>query len=117
MRYKTLPDVIADILTYHGAIVEKKEDVCLDVIATPEISDALNMPEYSRLVFSYGEISNESIYASYDSEFLNSLSHLLADRGRFTVARFESHIPHREKMSRLIHDIAFRNATFRLENI
>jgi hypothetical protein len=117
MRYKTLPDVIVDILTYHGAIVEKREDGSLDVITTYEISDTLNMPEYSRLIFSNGEISNESMYASYDSEFFNSLQRLFTDRGRFTVARFESHIPHREKMSRLIHDIAFRNATFRLEHI
>ncbi len=113
---KKLSDVISDILTYNGAIVEKTEDGSLDVITTPEISDTLNMPDYSRLIFSNGEISNESIYASYDSEFFNSLSRLFADRGRFTVARFESHIPHREKMSRLIPDsIAFRNATFRLE--
>jgi len=117
MRYKILPDVIVDILTYHGAIVEKKEDGSLDVIATPEISDALNTPEYSRLIFSNGEISDESIYASYDSEFFNSLQRLFADRGRFTAARFESHIPHREKLSRLMDSIAFRNATFHLEHI
>jgi len=115
---KPLPDVISDILTYNGAIVDKTDDGILEIITTPEISDILKMPEYARLIFSYSEISNESIYASYDSEFFNSLSHLFADRGRFTVARFEPHIPHREKMSRLIPDsIAFRNATFRLEHI
>lgn len=115
---KKLPDVISDILTYHGTIVEKTNDGSLDVITTPEISDILKMPEYARLIFSYGEISNESIYASYDSEFFNSLSRLFADGARFTVARFEPHIPHREKRSGLIPDsIAFRNATFRLEHI
>ncbi len=115
---KKLPDVISDILTYHGTIVEKTNDGSLDVITTPEISDILKMSEYARLIFSYGEISNESIYASYDSEFFNSLSRLFADGVRFTVARFEPHIPHREKRSRLIPDsLAFRNATFRLEHI
>ena len=42
---RILHEVIADILAYHGAIVEKAEDGCLDVIAPPEVSKVGSSPK------------------------------------------------------------------------
>jgi|GEM_PF-637481 len=113
---KTLPDVITAILINHGAIVERKEDGCLDVIAPVKVSGILNMPEYARLSFSYGETCDEAIYASYDSEFFSLIKNLFAGKGRFTHAYFEPYAPNIEKISKVIPEkVAFRNATFRLD--
>lgn len=115
MRYKRLDEVIADILTHNGAILARSEDGSLEVLAPPHVSKALKVPEYTRLRFSYAEISDGTTYASYDSEFFTSLGNLFAGRGRFSIASCESYTPNIEKLSRLISEkIAFSNATFRL---
>lgn len=113
---KTLPDVLADILTYHGAEVEKADDGSLDVVVPQEVSKILNMPEYARLIFSYDDDYHDEVYASYDSEFFRSIKTLFADSGRFSVATFETTIPNIEKLSRVVSEkIALNNAVFRLD--
>ena len=114
---KTLPEVIADILTHNGAVVErKKEDGFLDVLVPPDVSRILEMPEYARLRFSYDESRNDAIYASYDSDFFTSAAKLFDNSGKFSVAGYEFHTPNIAKLSKLISEkVAFNNATFRLE--
>jgi len=113
---RPLPDVIADILSYHGAIVDKEDNSYFDVIVPPDVSDILNIPEYARLTFSNGETSDEAVYASYDSEFFVSIRNLFANRGKFTIAHYETYFHIWEKISRLLSEnIAFGNATYRLE--
>ena len=116
MRYKRLDEVIADVLTHNGAVLARnEEDGSLEVLAPPDVSKVLKIPEYTRLRFSYDEISDGTIYASFDSEFFISLGKLFSGRGRFSIASCESHTPDIEKLSRLISEkIAFNNATFRL---
>lgn len=113
---KTLHEVITNILTYYGAEVEKTRDGCLDVIVPPEVSKILNIPEYARLSFSYGETYDNAIYASYNSEFFGSIKNLFASRGRFAIASFEPYTLNIEKLSKVMTEkIVFRNATFRLD--
>lgn len=116
MRSKRLDEVIADVLTHNGAVLaHNKEDGSLEVLVPPDVSKVLKIPEYTRLRFSYDEISDDTIYASFDSEFFTSLGDLFAGRGRFSVAGCQSYTPNIEKLSRLISEkIAFNNATFRL---
>lgn len=114
---KALPDVIADILTYCGAIVERTDNGCLDVIAPPEVSQILNVPDYTRLSFSYDENQDNTIYASYDSEMFKAMAGLLKDKGEFSIASFKFSLPNTEKLSKNLHEkIALNNATFRLES-
>jgi len=117
MRHnKSLPEVIANILAYHGAEVEKTDDGSLDVVAPQEVSKILNIPEYRRLVFSYNENSDDAVYASYDSEFFRSIKGLFTDTGRFSIVTFETAIPNIEKLSKVVSErIALNNAVFRLD--
>ena len=117
---RILHEVIADILAYHGAIVEKAEDGCLDVIAPPEVSKVLNTPEYTRLCFSHKEPLplEKIIYASYDSDFFNSIGKLLEDKGKFAIVSLEPVNPKIEKIVRKIsEELILANATFRLGKI
>ncbi|MBI5287145.1 MAG: hypothetical protein HY878_06105 [Deltaproteobacteria bacterium] len=113
---KGLPDVIADILACNGAIVERIGDGGLEVIAPPEVSMVLSIPEYARLCFSYNHTRGEAIYASYDSELFTSIASLLAGKGRFSIARLDSSPPNIEKLSRGVAErVCLGNATFRLD--
>lgn len=115
---QTLPEVIADILSHHGAVIEMENDKLLNVVVPQGLSKSLNIPEYARLSFSYVETRDEEIYASYDSEFFRSINNLFTKRGRLTIASFEPSIPNLDKMSRVVNEkIAFKNATFRLNGI
>lgn len=113
---KAVADVLADILTYSGAVVEKTDNNCMDVIVPPEVSHILNIPEYTRLSFSAGGTCDNAIYASYDSDLFNSIKSLFIGRGKFAIATFEPYIPNIEKISKVITGkTGFGNATFRLE--
>ena len=111
---KVLPEVITDILTHNGAIVEQTENGVLEVISTKDISGILNIPEYARLHFSYDHQSDDGIYASYDSEVFTSIAKLFSVKGRFSATRFETPIqPTIEKMTKIISKkVSFSNAIF-----
>lgn len=112
---KTLPDVIENILTYHGAVVEKTGDDCLEVLCPDGLSTALGLEEHSVLCFAYDKTEKGAIYASYDSDLFKALSGLLEGKGKFSVVSFKSSLPNTEKLLKNIHEnIAFNNATFRM---
>ena len=113
---RPLPDVISDILTYSGAIVEEAGNGYLDVMAPQEVSKVIDIPEYTRMCFSYDSIQDGVIYASYDSELFSRIARLLAGKGKFSMARLDaSYYPSFEKLSKTIPEkIALNNATFRL---
>ena len=114
---RTLKEVITDILTHNGAIVEDSGDGLLDVLAPSNLSSVLSIPEFSRLCFSYNEACGEAIYASYDSDFLASLGRVLGGKGRFSIARYETYCPNTERLSEVISKkLVFGNATFRLDS-
>ncbi|ODS32976.1 MAG: hypothetical protein SCARUB_01915 [Candidatus Scalindua rubra] len=113
---RTLPEVIADILTHNDGIVDHKEDGIMEALTPSDVSNALGIPEFARLRFSYDGTSDESIYASYDSDFFTSVAKLLNGKGKLSIARYESSIPNVKKLSKTISEkIKFNNATFRLE--
>ena len=114
---KQLPEVVTDILTYKGAVVEQTDNGVLDIIFTTDLSEILNIPEYARLYFSHEAQSDDGIYASYDSEVFSSMAKLFSVKGRFSTATFEpSFQPKMEKVTKAISEkIAFSNATFRME--
>src|SRR4030066_2009080 len=114
---KQLPEVITDILTYKGAVVEQADNGVLDIIFTTDLSETLNIPEYARLYFSHEAQSDNGIYASYDSEVFSSMAKLFSVKGRFSTAKFEAFFqPKMEKVTKSISEkIAFSNATFRME--
>src|SRR3990170_7961082 len=100
---KILPEVITDILTYKGAIVEPADNGVLDIIFTTDLSETLNMPEYARLYFSHETQSDDGIYASYDSDVFSSMSKLFSVKGRFSEAIFEASFqPKMEKVTKSI---------------
>src|SRR3989304_158985 len=117
MMNKQLPEVITDILTYNGAIVEQTDNGVLDIIITTDLSETLNMPEYARLYFSHETQSDDGIYASYDSEVFSSMAKLFSVKGRFSAAKFEASFqPKMEKLTKSISEkITLSNATFRME--
>ncbi len=113
---RTLPDVIADILTYNGSLVEKTDEGSLEVIVPQKVSEILSLQEHTRLYFSYDDARHNAVYASYDSELFKSVAKLFAGRGKFSIARLETSIPNTEKLTKVISGkISFSNATFRLE--
>lgn len=115
---KTISAVITDILTYHNAVVEQREDGSLELLSPPEISKILNIPEYTKLSFSSDGTSNDGVYASYDSEFFSSIKELFANGERFSLASSEPYYPNKEKLTKIITEkITFQNATFRLNRI
>src|SRR3989337_3718165 len=116
MMNKQLPEVVTDILTYKGAVVEQTDNGVLDIIFTADLSETLNIPEYARLCFSHEAQSDDGIYASYDSEVFNSMAKLFSVKGRFSTAKFEASFqPKMEKVTKSISEkITFSNATFRI---
>mgnify|MGYP001567648673 FL=1 len=113
---KTLPDVIDQILTYNGAIVEKMNDGCLEALCPDSLSITLGLGEHAVLCFAYDKAENGAIYASYDSELFKALSGLVKGKGEFSVGSFKSSLPNTEKLLKNIHEnVALNNATFRME--
>lgn len=113
---KTLPEVVEDILTAHGAIVEKSHDGIIEVVAPEELSTAINIPEYAKLSFSASPAINDAIYASYGSDLFVSLQKLFAGRGMRASAYYEPYSHNVEKLSKyIIEKISFGNAPFHLE--
>lgn len=114
--YKSLSDTIADVLSYHGAVVDKTSEEYLDVVFPSDLAPVLGVPEYARLSFSYGGICEQAIPASYDSEFFVALEKLFAGKGKFAMARFEPPLPKIEKTARLVEErITLNNAVFRMD--
>lgn len=111
---KTLPEVVADVLTHYGSLVEQAEEDLLEVIVPEHISGILGIPEHARLCFSHDALSNKALYASYDSDFFKAMAKLFSDKGKISISRFEGLIPNTGKLTRILSDrISFNNAIFR----
>ncbi len=113
---KTLHEVISEILTHNGAVVEETDDGCLEFLAPQTLSDKLSLPEHGRLRFGYNDSCGDAISATYDSELFKAMAGLLKGKGEFSVASFESYQPDTEKLLKHLDEtIALNNASFRLE--
>ncbi len=113
---KTLPEVVSEILTLNGAVVEETGDGCLEFLAPRTLSDKLNLPEHGRLRFGYDDSCGNAISATYDSELFKAMAGLLEGKGKFCVASLESFHPDTGKLLKHLNEtVALNNASFRVE--
>ncbi len=117
---KTLPEILADILTLYGAIVSNGEDENgLEYLASKELAEQLRIPEYGKIGFSpdLPGGGGEIIPGHYDSELFRSLESFLGKKGKVCSVAVPPFFPNTEKTSRVIaSSIGFSNATFRLQS-
>jgi hypothetical protein len=115
---RPLPDVLADILTLKGALLERTENGSLEYIIPHSLSKILGIPEHGKLGFAYHPFDESVISATYESEFFRSVDRLFSGRGKMAKAVYSSQLPHIEKISKWVSEkIAFSNATFRLQKV
>ncbi len=117
-RIRSLSEVLSDILTLQGAILEKKDANSLEYLLPSSLSQTLGIPEHGKLSFTYYPSDEETINASYDSELLKSLEKVFSGKGRWASARFFSRLPNIEKLSNgVVEKIVLSNATSRLKEV
>jgi len=115
---RPLSEVLADILTLDGALLEKTDDDCLEFVVPPSLSETLGIPEHGKLSFAYHPFDESVISASYESEFFRSVDRLFSGRGKMAKAVYSSQLPNIEKVSRWVSEkIALSNASFRLQKV
>jgi len=115
---RSLPEILADILTLEGALLERTADGCLDFLSPPSLSETLGIPEHGRLNFGYHSFDESAINASYESEFFRSVGRLFSGRGKTARAAYSSQLPNIQKISNWVSEkIALSNATFRLQKV
>lgn len=109
-----LATVISDILVYHGGVVEFQKE-SLEFLVPPSLSQILGIPEQGELAFAYRDDKSDTIDASYDSEFFNSLERLFAEKGRMATASYPPYEPRLKNLEKLLpQKFSLTNATFRL---
>jgi hypothetical protein len=115
---RPLPEVLADILTLEGALLERTEDGCLEFVVPPSLSETLGIPEHGKLSFAYHPFDESVIRASYESEFFRSVDRLFLGRGKMAKAVYSSQFQNIEKVSKWVSEkIALSNASFRLQKV
>lgn len=115
---KTLPGVISDIFTHHGAVVEEGEDGRLEYLSPSAFSELLDIPEYGSLSFTCDVPRKEAIHASYDSELFRRVGQVFRENGRFSSAICPSYAPDEGKLEKTVSEgIVLSNATFRMDSI
>lgn len=113
---RPLEEVISDIFTYRGAVVEKTKDGCLEFLAPQEFRNALGLPEDGILNFSYGDSSEETILATYDSDLFQSMGKLFTRNGRIGAVAYPPFEPNTSKLlKRIPEKVVFSNAIFHIE--
>jgi len=116
--HRTLPKVIADILTHNGAIVEDGDDDCLEYLISPSLSRMLDIPEHGRLSFTPDDSGEDAISAAYDSELFRSIEKVFPGSVGTAAATYISYLPNLDKLSKTISEkTLFSNATFRLDRV
>lgn len=115
---RPLPEVLADILTIEGALLERTTDGGLEFVAPPILSKILGIPEHGKLSFTYDAFDEIAISATYESEFFRSIDKLFSGRAKMATAIYSSQLPHIEKISKWVFEkIALSNATFRFQKV
>ena len=115
---RPLPEVLANILTLEGALLERTDDDCLEFVVPPSLSETLGIPEHGKLSFAYHPFDESVISASYESEFFRSVDRLFSGRGKMAKAVYSSQLPNIGKVSKWVSEkIALSNASFRLGKV
>ena len=115
---RPLSEVIIDVLSLEGALLERTGDGSLEFVIPPSLSETLGIPEHGKLSFAYDSFDEIAISATYESEFFRSVGRLFSGRGKMAKAVYSSQLPHIEKISKWVSEkIALSNATFRLQKV
>jgi len=115
---RPLSEVIIDVLSLEGALLERTGDGSLEFVIPPSLSETLGIPEHGKLSFAYDSFDEIAIGATYESEFFRSVGRLFSGRGKMAKAVYSSQLPHIEKISKWVSEkIALSNATFRLQKV
>ncbi|HLC16453.1 MAG TPA: hypothetical protein VJL89_09535 [Thermodesulfovibrionia bacterium] len=112
-----ISEVVANIMTHHGALIEKTDEGCLEYICPKPLARLLEIPEEGSLVFQYNHTCEGAVHASYDSEMFQNMEFLFEQRGRIAAVRFEpsQHLNPEKIAKNLADQIGFSNATFRMD--
>jgi len=115
---RPLPEILANILTLEGALLERTDDDCLEFVVPPSLSETLGIPEHGKLSFAYHPFDESVISASYESEFFRSVDRLFSGRGKMAKAVYSSQLPNIGKVSKWVSEkVALSNASFRLQKV
>ncbi len=115
---RSLPEVITEILSHEGAVLEKRDDGSLEFLLPPSLSHTLGLPEHGLLSFCSHPFSEGIIPAAYESEMFKSIEKLFQGKGKIARAAYPSHLPNIERLSKWISEkVVFVNATFRLQKV
>jgi hypothetical protein len=114
----SLPDVITEILSYEGVVLEHRDDGSLEFLLPPSLSHTLGVPEHGILSFYSHSFSEGVIPASYESEIFKAIEKLFPGKGKIARAVYPFHLPNIERLSNWISErVAFVNATFRVQKV
>ncbi|OGP91406.1 MAG: hypothetical protein A2156_12200 [Deltaproteobacteria bacterium RBG_16_48_10] len=115
---RLLPEVMADVLTQEGAVLEKRNDGSLEFLIPSSLSDTLGVPEHGIFSFSHHSSCEGATAVSYDSEVFKAIERVFAGKGKMTGATYPSHLPNIDKLSKwALEKVVLSNATFRLQKV
>ena len=112
-----LPELVGELLSLEGALVEPVEPEGLEVLAPDALQRALDLPEWSRLGFG-AELPEGARRLSLESEWLGRLGNLLGDGGRTLTRTLPASRAAPGDPERLLHHgLTLTNATYRLREV
>ena len=112
-----LQQFVAAVLEQEGAAVEAIEPEGLEVLAPPDLQQKLDLSELSRLGFG-SALPSDAQRVSLESDWMERLAAILADRGRWLEKRIEPENPVPSDAERVLqHTLELLNATYRLQSV
>jgi hypothetical protein len=112
MERKPLKSLVREVLEIGGCLVEENGDL-LEVVMTPEIAGKLGLKEHELLYFSPQDSQNGR-FISYSSEILDSISHLMEDKGHFCKVHLPRLYLKKERLEQIISQkLSLANAVVR----
>ncbi|MGF1613394.1 MAG: hypothetical protein ACFCVA_05605 [Gammaproteobacteria bacterium] len=108
---------VAELLERQGALVAPCQPEGLEVLAPPEVQEALEIPEWSRLGFG-AELPPKASRVSLESDWMERLAGLLDQRGLLLRRAIAVENPRPNDPARVLqHGLELVNATYRLEDV
>ncbi len=112
---RTLPEVVTDILTFKGGLVEDLYNGCKEYVIPESISYQLNIPEHGKLDFTYSNKCKDAIHSTYDSELFRHFGDLFVDKGRVASAEYVTEDIRIEKFKKDVSiAVNIANSTYRI---
>jgi hypothetical protein len=109
-----LADFTAGLLRHQGALVDPIEPDGLEVLATPEVRQALGVDELVRLGFG-SRLPQAGTRVGLEGDWLDRFAQLLGPQGRtLRIVRMPTYKPPGDPDRLLSHELVLDNATYRL---